>query len=287
MRRTRVGGGIIKIANHMTQHWWQLRRRAGKSEDGLFPSVKKMYATLAMTNRTRFAAIFDWDGVIVDSAAAHETSWNRLAAEKGGLPLPLGHFKIGFGRRNEFIIPEILGWSRDPVEIARLADRKEEIYREIVRDTLREPLPGARELLEDLRRAGIPCAIGSSTHRANIEFALDRLNLRGYFAGIVTGEDVKRGKPAPDVFLQAAASVGCAPGRGVVFEDAIAGIEAGLAGGFAVIAVATTQTPEALVVARPTHIIRSLKEVNAMGVSATLGWFDVMKECGKHAVVAG
>jgi len=239
-----------------------------------------------MSKTPRIAAIFDWDGVIIDSAAAHEKSWEKLAAEIGK-PLPAGYFKSGFGRRNEYIIPEILGWTRDAGEIARLANRKEELYRVVVQETLREPLPGVRDLLQDLRRAGIPCVVGSSTHRANIELALDRLDLRPYFAGIVSGEDVQRGKPAPDVFLQAAALVDCKPGDCVVFEDALVGIEAGLAGGFAVIAVATTNTPEVLASARPTRILGRLTEINAAGVAALVGWFDVMKNTGKHAVSAG
>ena len=64
-------------------------------------------------------AIFDWDGVIIDSSAAHERSWDILAAEEK-LPLFPGHFKMGFGRKNQFIIPQILKWSQDPQEIARL-----------------------------------------------------------------------------------------------------------------------------------------------------------------------
>ena len=240
-----------------------------------------------MNNRPPYAAIFDWDGVIIDSAAAHEKSWELLAAEKGGLPLPTGHFRAGFGRRNESIIPDILGWSCDPAEIARLGARKETIYRDIVRDTLKAPLPGVRELLEDLRREGIPCVIGSSAPRANIEPVLEKLGLRGHFSAVVCGEDVRRGKPAPDVFLLAASAAGCAPGRGVVFEDALVGIEAGLAGGFAVIGVATTHSPSVLSTARPTRIVRSLTELDAIDVGAALGWFEVMKDCGKHPVAAG
>lgn len=213
-------------------------------------------------NHRAFAAIFDWDGVIIDSSAAHERSWDILAGEERRT-LPEGHFKKGFGRKNEFIIPNILGWAHEPAEIARLADRKEALYRDIVRDTLKEPLPGVRALLAGLRDAGIPCAVGSSTHRANIDLAMSLLGLREFFQGIVTSEDVKNGKPAPDVFLQAAASVGCAPGAGVVFEDALAGVEAGLAGNFAVIAVATTNTREVLETAKPTRIVHRLTEVDA------------------------
>lgn len=216
-------------------------------------------------NNQAFAAIFDWDGVIVDSSFAHERSWELLAAEER-LALPEGHFKKGFGRKNEHIIPNILGWAAEAAEVKRLADRKEALYRDIVKASALEPLPGVRALLEDLRRAGIPCAVGSSTHRANIDMAMDMLGLREFFSGIVTSENVRNGKPAPDVFLLAAASVGCAPGRGVVFEDALAGVEAGLAGGFPVIAVATTNTPEVLAGARPTRIVHRLTEVTAMTV---------------------
>lgn len=210
----------------------------------------------------KFAAIFDWDGVIVDSSFAHEKSWDLLAAEENR-SLPEGHFKKGFGRKNEFIIPEILNWAHEPAEVKRLADRKEALYRDIVAASTLEPLPGVRALLEGLRDADIPCAVGSSTHRANIDMAMGMLGLREFFQGIVTSEDVTRGKPAPDVFLKAAASVGCEPGCGVVFEDALAGVEAGLAGGFAVIAVATTNPEPVLATANPTRIVYRLTEVDA------------------------
>ncbi len=211
----------------------------------------------------KFAAIFDWDGVIVDSSAAHERSWEMLADEEK-LSLPEGHFKRGFGRKNEFISPEILRWADtgDAEKIARLANRKEALYRDIVAAGGLAPLPGVRELLEELRHENIPCAVGSSTHRANIDLAMRLLGLGDFFAGIVTSENVKRGKPAPDVFLQAAASVGCAPGAGVVFEDAFAGIEAGLAGGFKVIAVATTNPAEKLRETGAHSVVHRLTEVS-------------------------
>ena len=210
----------------------------------------------------KFAAIFDWDGVIVDSSAAHERSWEILAAEEK-LPLPEGHFKKGFGRKNEFIIPQILQWTEaeNAKEIARLANREEALYRDIVAASDLEPLPGVRELLAALNAEKIPCAVGSSTHRANIDLAMRLLGLESFFSGIVTSENVQRGKPAPDVFLQAAASVGCAPGAGVVFEDAFAGIEAGVTGGFKVIAVATTNPAEALRETAASRVVHRLTEV--------------------------
>ena len=110
----------------------------------------------------RAVAIFDWDGVVVDSSAAHERAWARLA-EAEGLPLAAGSFLRGFGKRNEVIIPEIHGWSRDPAEIRRLSLAKEAHYRELAAGGLIRLLPGARELVEALRSAGVPRVAGTYT----------------------------------------------------------------------------------------------------------------------------
>jgi beta-phosphoglucomutase-like phosphatase (HAD superfamily) len=99
-----------------------------------------------------WGALFDWDGVIIDSRAHHEESWERLGRELGR-PLPEGHFLKGFGRKNEFIIPEILGWTSEPEEIRRISLRKEALYREVVAEWGLEALPGVRTWLERLRDA--------------------------------------------------------------------------------------------------------------------------------------
>jgi HAD superfamily hydrolase (TIGR01509 family) len=186
-----------------------------------------------------WGAIFDWDGVIIDSSRQHDESWDRLAAEVGKV-LPEGHFKAGFGRKNEFIIPNILKWEDDPGKVRELSLRKEALYREIVVERGLEPLPGVRTWLERLAAAGIPCAVGSSTHRRNIAVSLDVLGLHGFFREIVSSEDVSHGKPDPEVFLKAAEKIGVPPGKSVVFEDAHVGIEAAHRAGMKVIAVATT-----------------------------------------------
>lgn len=186
-----------------------------------------------------WGALFDWDGVIIDSSRHHEESWERLAREIGQ-PLPPGHFKQGFGRKNEFIIPTLLGWTQEAAEIRRLSLRKEALYREVVAAWGLEPLPGVRTWLERLRDAGVPCAIGSSTHRANIDLSLGLIGLAEFFRGIVTAEDVSQGKPDPEVFVKAAQSIGRDSRCCVVFEDAFVGIEAARAGGMKVVGVATT-----------------------------------------------
>jgi HAD superfamily hydrolase (TIGR01509 family) len=193
----------------------------------------------------RRGAIFDWDGVIINSAAHHEASWERLARELNRM-LPEGHFKKGFGMKNEVIIPGVLGWTSDPAEIATISLRKEALYREVVRELGISALPGVEIWLRRLREADIPCVIASSTHRENITTTLEVLGLGGFFAAIVSAEDVRRGKPDPEVFLAAAERIGVQPADGVVFEDALVGIAAAHAAKMRVVAVTTTEPREKL-----------------------------------------
>src|SRR5580704_6469363 len=106
--------------------------------------------------------IFDWDGVIIDSHAAHEESWEVLFAELGKT-LPEGFFKATFGMRNAQIIPAWFDFvPKDDLDlIAKLGDRKEEIYRDILHRDGIEPLPGVRPLLQELKQRQIPTSVGS------------------------------------------------------------------------------------------------------------------------------
>ena len=218
-------------------------------------------------------AIFDWDGVIIDSSRHHEESWNRLARESGRI-LPEGHFLKGFGMKNEVIIPGILAWTRDEAEIRALSLRKEVLYREIIREWGLEPLPGVRPFLASLAAAGIPRVIGSSTHRLNITTSLEMLGLAGFFTEtapadlLVTAEDVRQGKPDPEVFLKAADRIGMKPSRCVVFEDAPMGVDAALAGGMKAVGVAGTHGEAVL--AKAHRVVRRLDELSPADLEALL-----------------
>jgi beta-phosphoglucomutase family hydrolase len=214
---------------------------------------------------SKFAAIFDWDGVVIDSSTQHEKSWELLAAEIGK-PLPDGHFKRGFGKKNQVIIPEVLAWSHNPEEIQRLGDRKEELYRELVRQDGMTVLPGARELLAALKASGIPRAVASSTSRTNLEAIFASTGLHEFFDAVVSAEDVVKGKPAPDVFLKAASLLGVPPKRCIVFEDALFGIEAAQRAGMKVIAVATTNPLDLL--RHADRAVESLEEVSVGDLQA-------------------
>jgi beta-phosphoglucomutase family hydrolase len=182
--------------------------------------------------------LFDWDGVVIDSSSQHERAWEMLASEKD-LFLPADHFKKGFGKKNEVIIPD-LGWGSDPATVKALADRKEELYRELVAKEGVIVLPGARELLSALKEKGIPRAVGSSTPRSNLDALFAATGLDSLFDAVVCGNDVTHGKPNPEVFLKGATLLGLSPERCIVIEDAFAGIEAARRGGMKVVGVATT-----------------------------------------------
>lgn len=217
---------------------------------------------------TPWYAIFDWDGVVVDSMRAHERSWELLEQETDFI-LPPDHFKRSFGMRNEIIIPDLLGWTSDPGEIRRLSLRKEELFRACIeRDGLRV-IPGAVAWIHTLHRESIPRVIASSTQRKNIQCALDALDLNEYFAGMVTAEDVARGKPDPDVFLQAADRVKAPPERCVVFEDAHVGIEAALRAGMRVVAIDSTHPRESLIGA---HVV--ISSFDEMRLETISDWFQ-------------
>ncbi len=222
-----------------------------------------------MPNETPpFGAIFDWDGVIVDSGRLHEESWRRLAAELGKTVTPES-FLRGFGMKSARVIEEVHGWATDPEEIARLTDRKENFYREIVRQGEIAPLPGVVTWLRQLGEAGIPCAVASSSPRLNIQVVLARIGLPGAFREIISAEDVLHGKPHPEVFEKAADRLGLTRNDCVVFEDAHVGVEAAHAAGMKVVAVTTTHSASDL--ADADLVVRKLDELSIAQVAALLG----------------
>lgn len=217
----------------------------------------------------RWGAIFDWDGVIIDSMRQHRHGWMRLAQEEG-YAMPTGAFERGFGMKNDQIISQVLSWTTDPREIERLSRRKEVLYRSVLEEEGIEPLPGVRVWLGALRRAGIPCAIASSTEAENIRVVLRLLELEDYFQAIISADDVSTGKPDPQVFLLAAQKLGLAPERCVVFEDAVVGMDAAHAAGMKVIALTTT-SPRATLQAAAERVIGTLDELQIGELEA---WFD-------------
>lgn len=182
------------------------------------------------------AVLWDMDGTLVDTAELHFAAWVRLFEEEG-YTFTRDDFAATFGKRNPEIFEQLHPGRYPADQAAILADRKEDYYRKAAEQTGVKLLPGARELLAALHDAGFRQAVGSSAPRGNLELILQLTDTRQYFEAVVTSEDVQRGKPDPQVFLKAAEKVSVPANRCVVMEDAVAGVQAGRAGGMKTVAV--------------------------------------------------
>jgi len=173
---------------------------------------------------TTRAVLWDMDGTLIDSEEFHWIAWQETMA-KEGIPITREQFLASFGQRNDSIIPAWLGAGATPERIERIGTTKEEVYRAQIRRHGMKPLPGVARLIQQLHEAGWRQAIASAAPRLNIEAILDALSAAHIFQGIVSAEDVHRGKPDPEVFLVAASRLGGLPARSIVVEDAAAGVE--------------------------------------------------------------
>lgn len=184
------------------------------------------------------AVIFDLDGVIVSTDEYHYLAWQRLADEEGVC------FDRGINQRlrgvSRMASLEIL-LEKSPRTYSdeqkhELADRKNSYYLQSLSAlTSNDVLPGAAEIIETLKGRRIKVAVASSSR--NAPFILDRIGLAGGFDAVVDGNDIFASKPDPEVFLRTAERLGVEPSQCLVIEDAVAGVEAALAAGMAVLAV--------------------------------------------------
>lgn len=191
------------------------------------------------------AVIFDFDGVIVDSASLHEAAWNEIA-KKHGYTITHQLFRAGFGVKNERFIAEIVRWTDDSERIQGIIREKEHAFQRLLTLHGMPLIKGIEEFLNSLQAASVPFAIGSSAVLENIRFMLSCTQLGQKFPLIVSAEEVIDGKPHPDVFLKAATLLKIAPENCVVFEDAPLGGLAAKNAGMPYILLTTTFSKEEL-----------------------------------------
>jgi beta-phosphoglucomutase family hydrolase len=170
------------------------------------------------------AVLWDMDGTLIDSEKLHWIAWRDTMANEG-VAITRDQFRSSFGQRNDSILPRWLGASATSENIERIANAKEQLYRQLIRRNGIEPLPGVVDWVQRLQKEGWLQAIASAAPRANIDAILVALSATNIFQGIVSAEDVHKGKPDPEVYLTAAARVGVSPVRCIVVEDAVAGVE--------------------------------------------------------------
>lgn len=213
--------------------------------------------------------IFDMDGVLVLTENAHWLAW-QASATRRGVTLAYATFLSCFGRVNQDCIRIMFGDEVPPDEAARIADDKEAAFRDIIRTNM-PVAPGLIGLLTDLQSRRIGLGVGSSAPPENVDLVLDAGHLRPYFSAVVDGTQVKRGKPAPDVFLQAASLLGLPAASCAVIEDAPAGILAAKAAGMLGIGVATTHRAHELAAAGADVVFPSIAELPLTDLLRRLG----------------
>ncbi len=188
-------------------------------------------------------ALWDMDGVLVDTGEFHYQSWASVLTDYG-VDLSRDFFRETFGMNNRDILLLLLGEAFTPELMAEISERKEMRFRDAVQGHV-QPLPGVRDWLQRLQTAGFRQGVASSAPMPNIETLVDELGLREHFDVLVSGADLP-GKPEPTIFFRTAQLLGVPPHRCVVLEDAVAGVKAARRAGMACIAVATTNPPETL-----------------------------------------
>ena len=219
---------------------------------------------------TPFGCVWDLDGVLVDSGVAHRAAWTALAEELGFSWSDELHTRT-FGMRNPDIIRIAWGVEGPPDKVNQWGEHKEELFRDQARGL--HALPGAAELVRDLHAHGWRQAIGSSAPAANVALLLEVLKLTRYFDSVVSGDDITRGKPDPEVFRTGFRRLEVPPARGVVIEDAVAGVQAGVAAGAFTIGVTNTRGRADLEAAGAHLVVDSLAELDAARLEAAVRSF--------------
>ena len=174
--------------------------------------------------------IFDLDGVLTDTAEYHYRGWKRLADEEGILFTRGDNERLRGIPRRESLILILKGQLYPEEKMLEMMERKNKYYLEFIHEvSSKDLLPGARELLEEIRQAGLKSALGSASK--NAPDVIQRLGIASLLDAVSDGSSVERQKPAPDLFLHAAKQLDLQPDECVVVEDASAGIDAGRAAG--------------------------------------------------------
>jgi beta-phosphoglucomutase len=182
------------------------------------------------------AFLFDLDGTLIDTMHWHFVTWQVVVEELGSELKGDALMKELYGNGAELMHRLVPHKTFTEEEARRIVDDKEARYRNLYGQNI-TVLEGAREFLEEAQHHQIPMGIGTASNQANIDFALDFLDLRKYLNAIVGADDVEFSKPHPETWLKLAEALNTDPAHCIVFEDAPKGVEAAQKAGMKAVAI--------------------------------------------------
>ena len=197
---------------------------------------------IQLYDTTAQALIFDMDGTMVDNMMAHHRAWQRKLRSLG-LEMSLEEVREKIHGVNEEILLRLFGDRFDDAKRRYHAQDKEAEYRRVFESEL-QLLEGLPKLLEEGRRAGIPMGIGTAAPKENVDFVMDKLELRDWFGTVKHAGDVTKGKPDPEIYQLVADGLSLPVQECVIFEDSPTGAEAAHNAGSPVVVITTTHEPE-------------------------------------------
>ncbi|MBY9005923.1 MAG: HAD family phosphatase [Candidatus Lokiarchaeota archaeon] len=210
----------------------------------------------------QYAVIFDVDGVLIDSGPIHYKSWKKLADEIG-IPFTKQYFDDSFGKQGIPTLRNIVGKNISEKQLLEWVELKEVYYREMVKNKL-IAMPGVITLIKELKENSFKLAVATSGPPENTDLLLKTIYIDQFFDQIITAADIKKGKPAPDIFLMVSKNLNILPKNCLVIEDAPVGIEAAKKAGMKCIALTTTYEVSKL--NNADMIIDSLSEINTYDI---------------------
>lgn len=192
------------------------------------------------------AAIFDMDGTLVDSMPHHHKAWMAFLQQQK-LSISAEEFEQEYHKGTlievmERLFPKI----KNEKELRSIGDQKEALFRKIYAPHLK-PITGLIPFLEKLKHLNIPLGLATMGDQNNIDFTLDGIHISHFFKATTGGDQVKKGKPDPEIFLKTAGKLGISPEQCLAFEDTRSGIQSAQAAGMQVVGVATQFTRDELI----------------------------------------
>jgi beta-phosphoglucomutase family hydrolase len=202
--------------------------------------------------------LWDMDGVISDSYSFHFAAWQETFARRS-IKFTKEDFTKLFGTRNDFIIGTIMGREFPERDVKIMVQEKEETFRQKATGNIK-PFPGLVRLLNALKKGNFKLGLVSSAPKENIDLVLSELNLSGIFDCVVSGQEVSKSKPSPQIYLLAAKKLKVTPDDCVVIEDSPLGVKAAKTAGMRCLAITNTHPRQKL--AEADRVADSLENVD-------------------------